>query len=194
MSCFRDCYRCHYGGVVLKSSKVKGIFGVAALIAVILGCVMFPGYAADNSVVLSILLYLPGFFVLIGLFEAWVSRDFVVSHMGEKSGLKGSVYSFVSHMGEKSGLKGSVYSFIMGCLIPGPLYLAFPLAGALLRKGISRFNVVLFIGAWSSFKVVEEIFELHFLGPRFLVLRVLLTVPFVIVVAFIVSKVCFDDK
>ena len=177
MSCFRDCYRCHYGGVVLKSSRVKGVFGVAALIAVILGCVMFPGYAADNSVVLSILLYLPGFFVLIGLFEAWVSRDFVVTHMGEKS-----------------GLKGSAYSFVMGCLIPGPLYLAFPLAGALLRKGISRFNIVLFIGAWSSFKVVEEIFELHFLGPRFLVLRVLLTVPFVILVAFIVSKVCFDDK
>jgi len=161
----------------LKSSGVKGIFGVTALIAVILGCVMFPGFAADNSVVLLILLYLPGFFVLVGLFEAWVSREFVVSRLGEKS-----------------GLKGSVYSFVMGCLIPGPLYLAFPLAGALLRKGISRFNVVLFIGAWSSFKVAEEIFELHFLGPRFLVLRVLLTVPFVVVVAFIVSKFCFDDE
>jgi len=176
VSCFCDCYRCRYGGVILKSSIVKGVFGVAALIAVILVCVMFPEYASENSVVLSIFLYLPGFFVLIGLFEAWVSKSFVVSHLGENS-----------------GLKGSVYSFVMGCLIPGPLYLAFPLAGALLRKGISRFNVVLFIGAWSSFKVVEEIFELHFLGPRFMVLRVLLTVPFVIVVAFIVSKVCFDD-
>lgn len=177
MSCFCDCYRCHHGGVVLKSSRVKGVFGVAALIAVVLVCVMFPGYASDNSVLLSIFLYLPGFFVLIGLFEAWVSREFVVSHLGAKS-----------------GLMGSVYSFVMGCLIPGPLYLAFPLAGALLRKGINRFNVVLFIGAWSSFKVVEEIFELHFLGLRFLMLRVLLTVPFVIVVAFIVSRLCFDDK
>ncbi len=161
----------------MKSSTVKGIFGVAALIAVIFVYVMFPGYAADYSAIFSILLYLPGFFVLIGLFEAWVSKSFVVSRLGEQS-----------------GLKGSVYSFVMGCLIPGPLYLAFPLAGALLRKGISRFNVVLFIGAWSSFKVVEEIFELHFLGPRFLVIRVLLTVPFVIAVAFIVSRICFDDR
>ena len=177
MSCFCDCYRCSYGGAILNSSRVKGVFGVAALIAVIFLYVMFPGYVADHLVIFSIILYLPGFFVLIGLFEAWVSREFVVSRLGENS-----------------GLKGSVYSFVMGCLVPGPMYLAFPLAGALLRKGISRFNVVLFIGAWSSFKVAEEIFELHFLGPRFLVLRVLLTVPFVIVVAFIVSKVCFDDK
>ncbi len=161
----------------MKSSRVKGIFGVTALIAVIIGCVMFPEYASDNSEILSIFLYLPGFFVLIGLFEAWVSKDLVVRHLGVQS-----------------GLMGSVYSFILGCLIPGPLYLAFPIAGTLLRKGIGKFNVVLFLGAWSSFKIAEEIFELHFLGARFLVLRVLLTVPFVILVAFIVSKVCFDEK
>lgn len=161
----------------MKSPIAKGIAGVVALLAVILTYVMLPDTTTDYSMIFSIILYLPGFFVLIGLFEAWVSRKFVVSHLGEHS-----------------GLKGSMYSFFMGCLIPGPLYLAFPFAAALLRKGISRFNVVLFIGAWSSFKVVEEIFELHFLGPRFLVLRVLLSVPFVIAVAFIISRICFDDK
>ncbi|MFH1126912.1 MAG: permease [archaeon] len=160
----------------MKSTQARQIIGVAVLLVAVLVYLVLPD-TADNSMLFSVLLYLPGFFVLIGLFDAWVSREFVVRRLGEHS-----------------GVKGAMYSFVLGCIIPGPLYLAFPLAAALLRKGISGFNVTLFIGAWSSFKIAEEIFELYFLGPRFLVLRVLLSVPFVIVVAFIVGRVCFDDE
>jgi len=126
----------------------------------------------DYSDILMILVYLPGFILLMGLFEVLLPEKFVVKHLGKHS-----------------GVKGSVYNFLLGSLIPGPLYLAFPLAAVLLKKGVSRFNITIFIGAWASFKIVEEVFELQFLGPRFLLLRFLISIPFVIILAYIMGKI-----
>lgn len=126
----------------------------------------------DYSLILMILLYLPGFVLLMGLFEVLLPEKFVVKHLGKQS-----------------GIMGSIYCFLLGSLIPGPLYLAFPLAAVLLKKGIGRFNITLFIGAWASFKIIEEVFELQFLGLRFLLLRVLISVPFVVILAYIMDKI-----
>ncbi|PIY60204.1 permease [Candidatus Woesearchaeota archaeon CG_4_10_14_0_8_um_filter_47_5] len=126
---------------------------------------------ADYSLVLMILYYLPGFFILLSLFEVWLPEEVVVAHLGRHS-----------------GIKGAVYSFVLGTLLPGPIYIAFPLAASMVKKGVSPFNAILFIGAWSSLKLGEEVFEFQFLGPRFAVLRLVITIPFVIAMAWVMDR------
>ena len=93
-----------------------------------------------------ILLYFPGIFLLMGLFEVLIPKETVVKKLGKES-----------------GARGSFYSFFLGAILPGPLYISFPIAMVMARKGVSMFNVALFIGAWSCFKIGEEVLELQFL-------------------------------
>lgn len=114
---------------------------------------------------------MPGFFILMALLKAWLPDKLIVRHLGHAS-----------------GLKGSLYTFLLGSITPGPLYLSFPMAALLSKKGASPFNVALFVCAWSSFKVLEEIFEIQFLGLRFMLLRLVMSIPFVILTSFILSR------
>ncbi len=125
----------------------------------------------DFSSITQIMLYLPAFFILVAISEVWLPEKFVIGHLGKQS-----------------GVLGTFYSFLLGSLLPGPLYLAFPIAAALLRKGVTRFNISIFLGAWAAFKLVEEVFELQFLGLRFLLLRVFVSLPSVIIISFIIDR------
>ena len=84
-------------------------------------------------------------------------------------------------------LLGVLLSFIIGATAAGPLYAAFPVAGVLLRKGTSIFNVLIFIGAWSTMKVPLHIFESTALGYSFSMLRLGLNIVGIPVIAFIIS-------
>jgi len=134
-------------------------------------------FESNFSDIFMLLAYLPGFFILVGLIEVWLPESFIQKHLGKHS-----------------GLKGALYAFFIGAAIPGPFYLAFPMAAMLWKKGVSKFNLSLFVGAWSCLKFGEEIFELQFLGLRFLLLRVFLTVPFIVLMSFIMKKVHFEKS
>ncbi|WP_373076278.1 permease [Fusobacterium mortiferum] len=84
-------------------------------------------------------------------------------------------------------LLGVLLSFIIGATAAGPLYAAFPVAGVLLRKGTSIFNVLIFIGAWSTMKIPLLIFESTALGYSFSMLRLGLNIVGIPVIAFIIS-------
>lgn len=84
-------------------------------------------------------------------------------------------------------LLGVLLSFIIGTTAAGPLYAAFPVAGVLLRKGTSIFNVLIFIGAWSTMKIPLLIFESTALGYSFSMLRLGLNIVGIPVIAFIIS-------
>lgn len=116
-------------------------------------------------------IYLPGFFLLTGLMEAWLPTKFIVKHLGKHS-----------------GLKGSIFSFLIGSLMIGPLYLAFPIAVVLLKKGISKLNVILFISAWSVFPIGQEIFEIHFMGWKFFILRSIFSIIAAVIISLIMTK------
>ncbi|MFO7895767.1 MAG: hypothetical protein R6U84_02400, partial [Candidatus Cloacimonadales bacterium] len=75
-------------------------------------------------------LIFPAVLILMGLFSVWISQDFVISHLGDRS-----------------GLKGIMISFLLGALPTGPVYVAFPLAQALRQKGASYTNIVIFLSA-----------------------------------------------
>jgi uncharacterized membrane protein YraQ (UPF0718 family) len=115
--------------------------------------------------------FLPAFFVLFGLIEVLLPKETVINHLGKCS-----------------GLKGNITAFLLGAIIPGPIYLAFPIATMMLHKGTSTFNTTLFISAWASFNLTEEIFELQFLGWKFLLLRFIITVPILIGVSYLMER------
>ncbi|MDI6873482.1 permease [Candidatus Solincola sp.] len=106
---------------------------------------------------------LPAVMILMGLFAVWVRQEVVVKYMGRES-----------------GLGGLLLSIFLGTLPTGPLYVAFPLAAMLLKKGARVANVMVFLSAWACIKLPLELMELQFLGWKFTFLRLVLTVALVI--------------
>ncbi len=128
--------------------------------------------AASWEFLLEMVLILPAVMILVGLFSVFVPKDLVVKYLGKES-----------------GLKGIFIAIVMGSLPTGPLYIAFPIASALLRKGARISNVVVFLSAWSCIKLPQEVVELEFLGLNFMLVRLALTVIFVVFMGLALEKI-----
>ena len=115
---------------------------------------------------------LPGVLILMGLFAVWVPKEAVVKFLGSGS-----------------GLKGMALALLAGTIPTGPLYVAFPMAEALLEKGASVKNVMAFLSAWACIKIPQELVELKFLRPEFMALRLSLTVIFVVVMSWTIEQI-----
>jgi len=120
---------------------------------------------------LDIILILPAVMLLLGLFEIWIPKNIVEKYVGKAS-----------------GLKGVFLSIILGALPTGPLYLAFPMAAALIKKGAKISNIIIFLSAWGCIKIPQEMVELQFLGPYFMLSRLILTIIFVIIMGLFIEK------
>ena len=114
---------------------------------------------------------LPPVFLLLGLLDAWVPRETVIRFAGERS-----------------GPLGTVLSLLLGAAAAGPLYGAFPIAQTMAHKGASYFNVLVFVGAWSTLKVPMFLFELAALGATFAVTRWTVNVVGIIGLAWLVNR------
>jgi len=149
---------------------------VIAMLALIL-LVMFPErqptvVTAAWDFLKEMLVILPAVMVLMGLFGVWVSKELVGKYLGKSS-----------------GLKGFALAILFGALPTGPLYIAFPLAGALLKKGARLANVIVFLSAWACIKLPQEMVELQFLGWQFMTARLLLTILFVIMMGVAIESI-----
>ncbi|NSW90572.1 MAG: hypothetical protein HPY74_07820 [Firmicutes bacterium] len=49
----------------------------------------------------------------------------------------------------------------LGTLPTGPLYVAFPMVGSLLRKGARISNMVIFLGSWAALKIPQLMVEIY---------------------------------
>jgi len=168
----------------MKNEKIKQkkalvrdyiIMGAIIVVAAIL-LFIFPGRSASvlnvsKNYFFELIIILPALMIIIGLFSVWVPKEFVVKHMGKSS-----------------GIKGMAISFVLGMLPTGPLYIAFPLAVALLKKGAKISNIIIFISAWACIKLPQELVEIQFLGIKFTLLRLGLTIIFVVLMGFIIEK------
>jgi uncharacterized membrane protein YraQ (UPF0718 family) len=118
---------------------------------------------------------LPPIFILLGLMEVWVPpRNHEEVH------------------GKGSGLKGVILAFFVGPVAVGPLYAAFPVAAMLMRKGGSLFNLIVFLGAWSTTKIPLVLFELSSLGPSFALTRLSMNIPIIVIIAAFSSVLLKD--
>lgn len=114
---------------------------------------------------------IPPVFILLGLLDVWVKRE-----------------TMIKYMGEDSGFKGVLIAFLLGSAAAGPLYAAFPIAGILLKKGSKLTNVFIFIGAWSTTKIPMFLLEASYLGMKFAVVRLLLSLIGIAIITVVTEK------
>lgn len=125
----------------------------------------------------EMILFLPVMFILIGLGDVWISKEKVEKHIGNDS-----------------GIKGTIYVILLSMIQAGPLYGAFPVTYLLWKKGASIRNIFIYIGAFSTLKIPMLTFEIGFLGWKFSLLRTLITLPVIFLIAIIMEKYLKNRK
>ncbi|MBR0305805.1 MAG: permease [Lachnospiraceae bacterium] len=139
-----------------------------------IGLTAFSNTAKNIKEMISVI---PPIFILLGLLDVWVDRQ-----------------TMIKYTGKGSGLKGILISFLLGSATAGPLYAAFPVATVMLKKGSSIFNVLVFLGAWSTTKIPLLTFEAASLGMRFMLTRLALSVIGILMIAMITDKAISQEE
>ena len=106
---------------------------------------------------------LPWVFVLIGLFEVWVKPETVERHMGENAGVLGYVWAIL--------LSGTTV---------GGFLVALPVAYTLRKKGAGLAVVFTYLSSSAVTRIPMTMFEASFLGFRFSLVRLLVSLPLVV--------------
>jgi len=153
----------------MKRNVIK-IVGISVYIVFILFSFIIgfdPGkQIGKNFVTFSIdmLKILPCAFILIGLFEIWVKKETVEKHFGKES-----------------GIRGYIWAVLLASTTVGGLYVAFPVAYSLYNKGAKLSVIFTYIGASAICRVPMTIFEASFMGIKFSAIRLLVSLPLVII-------------
>ena len=141
-------------------ARIKGLFAY--------------GIAAGKNLadfLLEMATILPPVFLLVGLFDVWIPREVVERYAGRRS-----------------GLKAVPWMILLAMLQAGPIYVAFPFAVSLWRKGCAPRNVFIYLGAFSALKIPMLTFEVTFLGWRFSLARTAVTIPVFILLAVLMER------
>lgn len=120
---------------------------------------------------------LPAVLVIMGLADVWVPTTLVKKYLGHSS-----------------GLRGKLLAIFLGTIPAGPMYVALPLAGELLRKEASLSNIITFLGVWASLKATQIGVEIKFIGLKFSLLRLVFTLISVVFIGLIMEKFIDVDK
>ena len=120
---------------------------------------------------MELVMVLPAVLLLMGLLSLFISNEFISTHLGSES-----------------GLKGMAAAFLLGTLPTGPIYIAFPIARTLRDKGARVANIYIFLSAWACIKIPQELVELRFLGAEFMVYRLLFTIMMVSLLSLVVEN------
>jgi len=123
------------------------------------------------SFLVYMLKILPCAFILIGLFEVWVKKEIIEKHLGEES-----------------GIKGYIWAILLAGTIAGGLLVAFPIAYSMYNKGAKLSIVFTYIGAAAICRVPMAMFEASFMGVKFTAIRLLVSLPLVIVTSILLGN------
>lgn len=119
----------------------------------------------------DMLLILPPAFILIGLFDVWVKRETVERHFGENS-----------------GPIGYFWAILLAATTVGGALVALPVANALYHKGARYAMVLTYVSAAALVMIPMTVFEATILGPAFSAVRLLVSLPLVILSALLLEK------
>ena len=165
----------------MKRIKPYLLFLISAALIALLSFINPPMGSKAAVTVLSsfkeMLFILPPVFILLGLLDIWVPRE-----------------TMVRFMGEGSGLKGALLSFLLGSAAAGPLYVVFPIAAAFMRKGAKFTNILILIGAWSTTKIPMVLFELSAMGLKFGLTRLALNIPVIVIITVVMGRAFSEEE
>ncbi|MDD2301475.1 MAG: permease [Eubacteriales bacterium] len=164
---------------------IKNFTAPILVLFVFLGlAVWMPDTAVRSSLVTwdyfkEMALILPPVFILMGLMEVWIPKSKIQSWLGRGS-----------------GIKGAMIAVALGTLPTGPLYVAFPMTAALIRKGASFTNMVVFLGSWAALKIPQLMVEIKFMGTAFAVTRFILTLMALMLIGLLMENILrrYPDK
>ncbi len=119
----------------------------------------------------EMLMIMPVILLLTSLISAWVPRETIENAFGISA-----------------GIKGSLFAFLLGSFSAGPIYAAFPVCKMLLSKGASITNIVIILSTWAVIKIPMLVTESKFLGPKFMVVRWILTTLAIFLMGYLTSR------
>ena len=120
----------------------------------------------------AMLKIVPIVFILIGLFEVWVKRETIEKHLGEES-------SWLSY----------VWAILLSSTTVGGLYVAFPIAAVLHHKGAKLSVIFTYVGCAAVCRIPMTVFEASFLGIKFTIIRLLVSLPLIIMSSVILGGI-----
>ncbi len=123
------------------------------------------------SIFWSMVKILPCAFMLIALFEKWCHRDTVVKHLGTDC-----------------GIKGYIWALLLGSMTIGGLFVAFPFACTLHRKGASLKIIFSFLGFAGVCRIPMTLFEASFLGLQFTIIRLAAAIPIMLIAGILMGQ------
>ncbi|NHC41537.1 hypothetical protein G6549_16370 [Bacillus sp. MM2020_1] len=121
--------------------------------------------------ILDMLFLLPPVLIFVGLLDKWVEKE-----------------TLIRYMGEKSGIYGILFSLLLGVIAAGPLYVAFPIAALLLKKGASIRYIVFFLGVWTTAKLPVIVYEFASFGVKFTLIHICFGLLFFYLMGIIFEK------
>ncbi len=154
--------------------KSTGVFAYILFILLSWAIGFEPGKEIGGNFIsfsMTMLKILPSAFILIGLFEVWVRQETVERHLGEDSGVKGYLWAVL--------LSGTTI---------GGVYVALPVAYSLHNKGARLSVIFTYIGASAICKIPMAIFETSFLGLKFTLIRLCVSIPLVILSSILLGN------
>lgn len=123
------------------------------------------------SFFLTMIKFVPAVFILIGLFEVWIDKETIEKHLGENS-------SYLSYL----------WVIILASTTVGGLYVAFPVAAALYKKGASPRIIFTYIGTAAICRIPMTLFEASYVGVSFTAIRWGVSIPLVIISSILMEK------
>ena len=114
---------------------------------------------------------LPPAFILIGLFDVWVSRETIEKNFGNIS-----------------GFKKYIWSILLAATTVGGTFVAFPVAHSLYKKGAKYSSIFAYVTSASLVMVPMSIMEASILGVKFTLIRLGVSLPLVIISAVILGN------
>lgn len=124
------------------------------------------------DVLIEMLKILPCAFVLLGLFEVWIKKETVIKHLGDNC-----------------GIKGYLWVLLLAGFSVGGLYVAFPFAETLNKKGAFLKIIFTYLGFVGVFRIPMTIFEISFLGLPFEVMRLIVTIPLFLLIGIVFGTI-----
>jgi len=116
-----------------------------------------------GTTALTFLGLLPCAFLLIALFDVWVKRETVERHLG---------------LG--SGPQAYVWTMLLAGMTVGGLYLAFPVACSLAKKGARLGLIFAYVNFAGVCRIPMIAFEASVMGWKFTAARMIVSIPLVI--------------
>lgn len=131
-------------------------------------------HLTGNSI-LNMMILLPPVLLFVSLLDKWVEKE-----------------TLIKYMGSKSGIYGILFSLLLGTIAAGPLYVAFPIAVILLKKGASLRYIVFFLGVWTTAKLPVIVYEFTSFGFKFTSIHICFGLVFYYLIGIICEK--FYDR